>query len=88
MKKAISVSIISGVLALFAGAVQAQEAEARAQQARAQAERAEAEAHEARTVHQVEEAEHEDRIREADRIDPQVDHKADDYSPRTPRDEA
>ena len=58
---------------------QAQEAEARAQQARAQAERAEAEAHEARTVHQVEEAEHEDRIREADRIDPQVDHKADDY---------
>lgn len=61
----------------------AREAEARAEQARLQAERAERQAAEARTGVVQEEAKKEDQLRAADRLDPRVDHKSDDYTPRT-----
>jgi FtsZ-interacting cell division protein ZipA len=57
-------------------------AEAQAEQVRAAAERAEAEAAEARLAAQQVEATHEGQVRAADRIDPRVDHKADDYAPQ------
>ena len=60
----------------------AAEAERRAQEARLDAERAEAEAREAQVAAQQVEAEHEARVRAADRLDPRVDHKADDYAPQ------
>ncbi|WP_210439149.1 hypothetical protein [Nocardioides xinjiangensis] len=59
-------------------------AEAQAAQARAAAERAEAEAAEARVAAQQVEASHEGQLRAADRLDPRVDHTADDYSPQVP----
>jgi FtsZ-interacting cell division protein ZipA len=65
---------------------QAAEAAAEAERARVQAERAEAQAAEARQTHQMDEAGHEERLREADRIDPDVDHQADGYQPRSPVD--
>ncbi|KRF05920.1 hypothetical protein ASG88_20745 [Nocardioides sp. Soil777] len=55
--------------------------EARAEQVRLEAERAEERAREARGAVAQEEALHEDRIRAADRLDPDVDHKAKDYTP-------
>jgi FtsZ-interacting cell division protein ZipA len=61
----------------------AQEAEARAERTRLQAERAEHEAAAARQGVDVEQAEYEDRIRQADRVDPAVDHSAPDYTPDT-----
>lgn len=69
------------------GAVQdaqlkAQAAEADAQRRRAEAERAEASAAEARQGAEVERAEYEDKVRTADRLDPDVDHKASDYEPQ------
>ena len=57
-------------------------AEAEAEQARAAAAKAEAEAEEARLAAQQIEATHEGQVRAADRIDPRVDHKADDYAPQ------
>ncbi len=60
----------------------AAEAEARAEEARAAAERAQAEAEEARVAASKAEAEHEAQVRDADRLDPRVDHKADDYAPQ------
>ena len=66
--------------------VEAQEAEARAARARLEAERAEAQATDAKKGAQVEEARYEDRLREADRVDPDVDHTADDYQPLRPTD--
>ena len=57
--------------------------EARAEQVRLEAERAEERAREARGAVAQEEALHEDRIRAADRLDPDVDHKAKDYTPGT-----
>ena len=57
-------------------------AEAEAEQARAVAAKAEAEAEEARLAAQQIEATHEGQVRAADRIDPRVDHKADDYAPQ------
>lgn len=60
----------------------AEEAEATAEEARAAAEQAEAEALQARVAASQAEAAHEDRIRAADRLDPRVDHKADDYAPQ------
>ena len=57
-------------------------AEAEAEQARAAAAKAEAEAQEARIAAQQIEATHEGQVRAADRIDPRVDHKADDYAPQ------
>jgi FtsZ-interacting cell division protein ZipA len=59
-------------------------AEAEAEQARAAAARAEAEAEEARIAAQQIEATHEGQVRAADRIDPRVDHEADDYAPQVP----
>lgn len=62
----------------------AAEAEARAEEARVQAERAQAEAREAQVAAQQVEAEHEAQVRDADRLDPRVDHESDDYSPQVP----
>jgi type II secretory pathway pseudopilin PulG len=62
----------------------AKEAEAAAQLKRAEAERAELEAQRARQGHTVEQARQEDALREADRVDPDVDHTASDYTPSTP----
>ena len=59
----------------------AQDAEHRAQVARAQAERAEREAEEARLAEHAQAARAEDHVRTADKLDPRVDHKADDYEP-------
>jgi hypothetical protein len=63
---------------------EAEEAEARAEVARAEAERADQEATRARQGAAFEEASVEDRIREADRLDPDVDTRADDYRPGEP----
>jgi FtsZ-interacting cell division protein ZipA len=63
---------------------QAEAAEAQAQVARAEAERAELRANEAQQGAQVDQARQEDALREADRLDPDVDHRADDYRPTTP----
>ena len=62
----------------------AAETEANAEEARAIAERAEAEAQQARLMASQAEAAHEDQIRAADRLDPRIDHKADDYVPQVP----
>jgi FtsZ-interacting cell division protein ZipA len=63
--------------------VRAREAEARAEQARLQAERAEQDAARAHQGVTQEQAQHEERIREADRIDPAVDHRSEGYTPDT-----
>lgn len=60
----------------------AAEAEAKAEEARVVAERAQAEAEAARVAAAQAEASHESQVRAADRLDPRVDHKADDYSPQ------
>ena len=60
----------------------AAEAEAKAEEARAAAERAEAEAEEARVAAAQAEAQHEGQVRAADRLDPRVDHRSDDYAPQ------
>ena len=59
----------------------ADQAAAEAERARLEAERAEAQAAAARTEADQQRAIHEDRIRAADRLDPDVDHRATDYSP-------
>ena len=59
----------------------ADQAEAQAEHARLEAERAEERAAAARTEAAQEQAAQEDRIRAADRLDPDVDHRAEDYSP-------
>lgn len=61
--------------------VRARETEAEADRARLEAERAERRASEAGQARAQEQAAYEDRIREADRLDPDVDHRADDYDP-------
>lgn len=58
----------------------AERAEAEAQRLRAEAEAAEANAAEARRGAAQEQAAYEDRLREADRLDPDVDHTSVDYS--------
>ena len=60
----------------------AAEAEAKAAEARAVADRAQAEADEARVAAAQAEAQHEGQVRAADRLDPRVNHKADDYAPQ------
>lgn len=60
----------------------AAEAEAKAEEARIVADRAAAEAEEARVAASQAEAAHEGQVRAADRLDPRVDHKADDYAPQ------
>lgn len=64
----------------------AREARADADQARLAADRAEERASEKQRAVEQEQAAVEGRVREADRLDPDVDHKADDYSPTTPED--
>lgn len=60
---------------------QAREAERQAARAREEAQRAEQQAAEASRARDMERATHEDQIREADRLDPDVDHRSDDYVP-------
>jgi FtsZ-interacting cell division protein ZipA len=55
-----------------------------AHQARAQADAAQARAAEAEERAAMEEAAVEDRVREADRVDPDLDHRSDDYRPEVP----
>lgn len=57
-------------------------AEERAEEAREVADRAEAEAERARIEASRVEAEHEAHVRAADRLDPRVDHRSDDYQPQ------
>ncbi|HET9420028.1 MAG TPA: hypothetical protein VFO49_02745 [Nocardioides sp.] len=63
--------------------VRAREAEVEAERARLEAQRAEARAAEAEQARAAEQAAYEDRIREADRLDPAVDTKSSDYEPDT-----
>lgn len=64
--------------------LQAREAELQAERARLEAEKAERRAAEAQQGAAVEEAQYEDRLREADRVDPDVNVRADDYTPAAP----
>lgn len=60
--------------------LRARDAEAEAERKRVEAERAEREAHEASRARAQEQAVHEDRLREADRLDPDVDHRAEKHA--------
>lgn len=62
---------------------QARQAQLQAERARVEAERAQTRADEARQGHLQEAAAQEDQVREADRLDPDVDHTSDDYQPET-----
>lgn len=64
-------------------AARATAAEAEAERARVEAQRAEEVATEAKQDLTQQQAVHEDQIRAADRLDPEVDTRADDYSPKT-----
>jgi hypothetical protein len=66
---------------------EAEEARAKADLARTEAQRAEQEAATAEQGHRIEQASYEDKLREADRLDPDVDHKAPDYEPDVWNDE-
>ncbi len=59
----------------------AREAEAEAEQARARADQLDAEAQQERIGYEQSRAEHEDHLREADRVDPDVDHQSETYAP-------
>lgn len=59
----------------------AREAEAEAARARAQADRLDAQAGQERTSFEMTRAQQEESVREADRLDPDVDHTAPDYQP-------
>ena len=63
--------------------VRTREAEVEAERARLEAERAEARATEAQQARVAEEASYEDRLREADRLDPTVDTDSPEYQPDT-----
>jgi FtsZ-interacting cell division protein ZipA len=56
-------------------------AQARAEEARLEAERSEQAARQSQTEAQQREAQVEERLRTADKLDPNVDHKSDDYAP-------
>lgn len=60
------------------------EAESAAAQAKAQAERLEHEARKERTDYDMTRAKQEDAVREADRLDPDVNHRSADYTPTDP----
>jgi type II secretory pathway pseudopilin PulG len=66
---------------------QAEDLRAKADLAQSEAARAEERAADAEGSHQVEQAGYEDKLREADRVDPDVDHKAGDYEPDVWNDE-
>jgi FtsZ-interacting cell division protein ZipA len=59
----------------------AREAEAEAERVRAQADKLEAHAQEQRTSYDMTRAQQEDSLREADRLDPDVDHRSAEYQP-------
>ncbi len=59
----------------------AREAEAEAEQARARADQLAARAEDHRTSAEMTQAQHEEHLREADRVDPDVDHESADYAP-------
>lgn len=59
----------------------AREAEAEADRARAQADKLDAQAQDQRTSYDMTRASQEDAVREADRVDPDIDHRATEYSP-------
>lgn len=61
----------------------AREAKAEADRVRAQADQLEAQASQEQRSFDMNRAQEEDRLREADRIDPEVDHTAPDYQPGT-----
>ena len=65
--------------------VRAKEAQVEADRARYEAQKAEARAQQAQQARVVEEAELEDQLREADRLDPRVDTSAGDYRPQPPQ---
>ena len=60
---------------------QAEELRAKADLAKAEAQKVEQQAATAEQGHQVEQASYEDKLREADRLDPDVDHRATEYQP-------
>ena len=66
---------------------QAEDLRAGADLARTEAARAEEQAANAEQGHRVEQASYEDKLREADRLDPEVDHRAGDYEPDVWNDE-
>lgn len=59
----------------------AREAEAEAERARAQADRLDAQAAQKRTSYDQTRARQEDAVRDADQVDPDVDHRSSDYTP-------
>lgn len=61
--------------------MRAKEAEAQAERSRLEAERAEEQAREAQVAATQQQAVHEDRLRTADKVDPDVDTTSDDYAP-------
>ena len=65
----------------------AEEARAEAELAQAEAERARERAAAAEQGHQVEQAQYEDKLREADRVDPEVNTRSEDYQPDVWNDE-
>ena len=67
---------------------QAEDARAKAELAKSEAERSEEHAAQAEQGHQVEQASYEDKLREADRLDPEVNTKSADYEPSVWTDES
>ncbi len=67
---------------------QAEDARAKAELAKTEAQRSEERAAQAEQGHQVEQAGYEDKLREADRLDPEVDTKSADYEPSVWNDES
>jgi FtsZ-interacting cell division protein ZipA len=67
---------------------QAEDARAKAELARSEAQRAEEQAAAAQQGHQVEQASYEDKLREADRVDPAVNTRSEDYEPNVWNDES
>lgn len=73
----------TGTTAVRDSDLEAREAQIEADRSRLEAEQAEARAAQAQQGVQVEDARREDKLREADRLDPDVDHRSDDYAPGT-----
>jgi len=73
----------AGTTAVRDSDLEAREAQIEADRSRLEAEQAEARAAQAQEGVQVEDARREDQLREADRIDPDVDQRSDDYAPGT-----
>ena len=73
----------SSVSDLPHGQTRLQQAEQRAERARSELRQAEAEVERARREVTMQRAQHEDRVRAADHVDPDVDQRSDDYRPDT-----